>query len=676
MKIPFFSLVSLISCGWLLAGLLSGPTQEPAKTGPQTEKRFPPLAVPTGFKATLFACDPLIEYPSVIARGPKPGSLFVAIDYMTGLGIDIVRRDEIRLIEDTDGDGYADKATVVATGFNSIQGLTYHDGTLYVMHAPYLSAVTYPPVPGKLDQRRDLLTGIGPPPEKDQIRLHNANGVVIGHDGWLYLAIGDHGANIVRPEGDRFVFENGGILRCRPDGTDLHPFATGLRNIYDVAIDEDLNIFVRDNENDGGDYKIRVCHSFFGADHGYPYLYWERPDEAMPPLADLGLGSSAGGACYLERHFPPEFRGNLFFCEWGRSVVRYRPDRVGASFAQPKEIEFAAGAANDPYGFKPTDIVVDHDGTLLVSDWADGQRPRRGRGRIYRITYLNSPLQKVPPPVNDKTPLAEIFTRLDSYSYFERMAAQEALLRRDKAILPVTLDALFHNQIGVRAQLHSVLIVARLGGMESLANLLDLARSNIDPRVQVQAIRAIADLTDPVLMKHKLDAGRGDPQVATRLAKLVEGRDARVMLEGVIALGRLRWDDAPGWLHRHVKPDDPAIAHAAQITLRNCSNWPVVLKLLDEPSSDSFRKIAVRAVAGQYESTVIDGLIGWLSREKEPKRRQEYADLLSRVYKKPATPWTYWGFRPPPRPANTVAWERTDAIATALDGVLTDPDAP
>src|ERR1041385_6885856 len=90
---------------------------DPPLTGPQTEKRFPSLHVPPGFKATLFACDPLIEYPSVISIGPRPGAIFVAYDYMTGLGLDHVRRDEIRLVEDTDGDGYADTATVFAKGF-------------------------------------------------------------------------------------------------------------------------------------------------------------------------------------------------------------------------------------------------------------------------------------------------------------------------------------------------------------------------------------------------------------------------------------------------------------------------------------------------------------------------------------------------------------------------------
>src|SRR5438046_249136 len=164
--------------GLLLLVVLPWPGAEPlAPTGPKAEKRFPPLRLPPGFKATLFACDPMIEYPSVIALGPKPGSLFVAVDYMTGLGPDIVRRDEIRLLEDTDGDGYADKASVFASGFNSIQGLTWYNGNLYVMHAPYLSAV-------RDGKRRDLLTGLGLAPETDQIRLHNANGVVAGHDGW------------------------------------------------------------------------------------------------------------------------------------------------------------------------------------------------------------------------------------------------------------------------------------------------------------------------------------------------------------------------------------------------------------------------------------------------------------------------------------------------------------
>ena len=110
-----------ILCLWF--GVLPTLAAEKAITGPDTEKRFPPLRVPGGFKATLFACDPLVEYPSVISIGPKQGTLFVAYDYMTGLGIEIVKRDEVRLLSDADGDGYADKSQLFAGDFNSIQGL-------------------------------------------------------------------------------------------------------------------------------------------------------------------------------------------------------------------------------------------------------------------------------------------------------------------------------------------------------------------------------------------------------------------------------------------------------------------------------------------------------------------------------------------------------------------------
>src|SRR5207244_485470 len=160
---------------WLRAVLiafLSVAAKPMPLTGPQNEKRFPPLQLPRGFHATLFACDPLIDYPSVIALGPVPRSLFVATDYMTGLGYDIVRRDEIRLLEDSDGDGYADKATVYAGGFNSIQGIAYHDGTVYVMHAPFLTALRDTKGTGKADERRDLLTGLGLTPEQNPVRLH------------------------------------------------------------------------------------------------------------------------------------------------------------------------------------------------------------------------------------------------------------------------------------------------------------------------------------------------------------------------------------------------------------------------------------------------------------------------------------------------------------------------
>ena len=696
---------------------------DPPQTGPETEKRFPPLKVPEGFKATLFACDPLIEYPSAIALGPRANTLFVAADYMTGLGTtDIIRRDEIRLVEDTDDDGYADKAPVWADGFNSIQGLTYHDGTVFVMHAPYLTALRDTDGDGVADERKNLFKGFGLGPEEDKVRLHNTNGIVAGHDGWLYLALGDRGCDVTRPEGDLLVLNGGGILRCRPDGRDLHVFSTGLRNIYDVALDDDLNVFTRDNENDGGNYKIRVCRSFFGADHGYPYLYDERPDEALAPLADLGLGSSAGGMYYHETQFPTEYRG-LYFCEWGRAVMRYAPESPGKEFSPVKEIEFASGAENDPYGFKPTDLVVDRDGSLLIADWADGQRPKRGRARIYRVQYVghvsnvpmkNGHVENVP---HD---LADWIERLNLESYYERLDAQLAIERlgRDDPI-GVAAALRKHKSLNERAWLHGVWILAHLLGPQASDELFKFAGFEYGvSRTSVQALRALADLHDPVLVEHRLDAGPADTNIAKRFSALVHWRRPQLTLEVVVALGRLKWAQAPLWMSQKLTSIEPAVAHAAQQTLRRCGDWLAVLRLLDEPSrpalppppSDSpkgnkrirpagapsdpspgsyslkagqrmspapavsLRDIALHAIANQSDQVIVDGLEVRLRLETVPARRIEYAEVLSRVHRKPPVQWVYWGFRPAPRPANTVNWERTELIEQTLDRLLADPD--
>lgn len=684
---------------WFVVALCCVPAvslADPPATGPETEKRFPPLKVPAGFKATLFACDPLIEYPSSIALGPRANTLFVAADYMTGLGTtDIIRRDEIRLVEDTDGDGYADRAPVWADGFNSIQGMTYHDGTVFVMHAPYLTALRDSDGDGVADERKNLFKGFGLGPEDDKVRLHNANGIVAGHDGWLYLALGDRGCDVVRPEGDLLILNGGGILRCRPDGRDLHVFSTGLRNIYDVALDDDLNVFTRDNENDGGNYKIRVIQSFFGADHGYPYLYDERPNEALAPLADLGLGSSAGGVYYKGTDFPAGWRG-LYFCEWGRAVMLYLPQSQGGSFAPVKEFEFASGAENDPYGFKPTDLVVDRDGSLLIADWADGQRPIRGRARVYRVRSALLPDQTMTPnesqgrAIVPMRRMGEWIARLSSESYDERLEAQLAIERLGRDDPAAVAELLRKGNLNERGWLHGVWILTHLLGSQASDELFKLAQTDWLPRVQTQAIRALADLHDPVLVEHRLDAAPGDAKIAQRLSGLVRWR--HLTLDVVASLGRLKWAPLPNWMSQKLTLRERSVAHASQQSLRQCGDWLAVLRLLDEPSpplpllvkkSDptwnqprdiSLRDVALRALANQVNETIVDGLEVRLRIERAPARRREYADLLSRVHRKPSAQWAYWGFRPAPRPANTVAWERTELIEQTLNRLLADSD--
>src|SRR5207253_6284964 len=100
---------------------------------------------------------------------------------------------------------------------------------------------------------------------------------------------------------------------------------------------------------------------------------------------------------------------------------------------------------------------------------------------------------------------------------------------------------------------HALWAVARIGGDKALDDMLMNAKSAGVVELRVQAIRAAADLADPILVKHKLDAGRGDVKVAECLANLPERDDPRIRLEIAIALGRLRWEGAPAWLAQNIK---------------------------------------------------------------------------------------------------------------------------
>jgi putative heme-binding domain-containing protein len=329
-----------------------------------------------------------------------------------------------------------------------------------------------------------------------------------------------------------------------------------------------------------------------------------------------------------------------------------------------KEIEFATGDPKDPYPFKPTDIVVQRDGTVMVSDYADGQRPKRGRGRIYHIQYVGKDAE----PANKAKP------RLDSESYYERCEAQAAFERAGKKP--------DFEKLSVHARMHAVWILAKLDGATADATLARIAMTDPDINVRIQAIRALADLADPILVTHKLDGRRGDLNdlqevtainATQSLAALPDRADPRVLREIIIALGRLRWDGAPGWLELYLGKPDQALVHAAMQTMRRADNWPAVLRRLDKSDRSPIRAVALHAVADQYDKKIVDGLIERLGRDDHAGRRSEYATLLTRVYKKPG-PWKYWGYRPGPRPVNTVAWEKSDAIDNALNALLADRD--
>ena len=102
--------------------------------------------------------------------------------------------------------------------------MTFVSGTLYVVHAPLLTAFRDTNGDGVADGREDLVTGLGPVPEG--LVHHVPSGVRMGIDGWLYVSVGDKGIEKATGRDGRTIsLWGGGTVRVRPDGTMLEVFS-------------------------------------------------------------------------------------------------------------------------------------------------------------------------------------------------------------------------------------------------------------------------------------------------------------------------------------------------------------------------------------------------------------------------------------------------------------------
>ena len=172
-------------------------------------------------------------------------------------------------------------------------------------------------------------------------------------------------------------------MRVRTDGRDLETFASGMRNIYDVAIDPFMNFFTRDNTNDGDGWNDRVTFSPPGAYHGYPSRFRRFPQEIVDCMTDTGTGSPCGVLFVDEPALPERLRRTLFTVEWGQNRVDRHPlTPSGAGFKATTEkfIDVPRG----------TDIDVDGAGRLYVASWANGS-----------FSYTDPNVGYVDPPVTD-----------------------------------------------------------------------------------------------------------------------------------------------------------------------------------------------------------------------------------------------------------------------------------
>ena len=382
------------------------------------------VKVQDGFEVSLFASSAAANYPVFLAAEPD-GTLYVSSDGDGSVERKPKRGRVIRL-RDLDGDGRADE-TKVFCEVDSPRGLVWDHDRLYLVHPPHLSEFIDADHDGVAEKQNILVNGIAFG-FKDRPADHTTNGLSLGIDGWLYIAGGDFGfMDAVGTDGKHLQHRGGGVIRVRPDGSGLEIYSTGTRNILEVAISPLMDMFARDNTNDGGGWNVRF-HHFTGLDnHGYPRLYKNFPDECIAPLADYG-GGSGTGAVYIDEPGFGEWNNAPFTCDWGTGALWHHQ-------VKPKGATFEETRKPEPFikMTRPTDADVDGMSRVYCASWKGATFGWAGPDVGYIVQVKPKGFKAEPLPDFAKAKDAELAKFLDlttPQSYRRRIEAQRELMRR------------------------------------------------------------------------------------------------------------------------------------------------------------------------------------------------------------------------------------------------------
>ncbi|MFM8583558.1 MAG: HEAT repeat domain-containing protein [Planctomycetaceae bacterium] len=313
-----------------------------------------------------------------------------------------VEQDRIRLLEDTDGDGVADRDRVFADGFRSAvegtgAGVLAHNGSVYYTNIPHLWRLRDIAGDGQSVHRESLHSGYG---VRVAFRGHDLHGLCLGPDGRLYFSIGDRGLNVQSREQRQLAYpDQGAVLRCELDGSDLEVVHSGLRNPQELAFDDRGNLFTGDNNSDSGD-KARWVAVVPGADSGWRMNFQYLPDRGpwnreklwqpahagqpawiLPPVTHLADGPS--GLAYAPGvGFGTETAGRFFLCDFrgafgGSGIRALKVEPKGAGYEVTENRQFL-------WQVLATDVDFGPDGALWLSDWVEGW-DGPGKGRLLRV---------------------------------------------------------------------------------------------------------------------------------------------------------------------------------------------------------------------------------------------------------------------------------------------------
>lgn len=613
----------------------AGELPELPKTVETSSASISDVKAPDGFNVTLFGTPPDVNYP-VCLTAASTGEVFVGIDEQGSLGKEADRGKVVRCL-DVDGDGQADKINTFAK-MDHPRGLVYDNGSLWVLHPPYLTVYHDDDLDGTADREERLITGISTEEVNKRGADHTTNGIRMGIDGWIYIAVGDFGfTEAVAKDGTKLSRRGGGIVRIRPDGTEMEIHNWGQRNILDVCIDPYMNLFTRDNTNDGGEWNVRLSHIHQTAEYGYPSLFMNFTDEIMHPLADYGGGSGCGGFYLHDLRWPKKYSDALYTCDWGRSeVYLHNLPANGATFDAHQETFLKIP--------RPTDIDVDGSGRMYVSSWKDGKFAYDGPnvGFVAQVTPANF----VPKPFPELSQLTseELVGLLAAPSMKHRLHVQREILRRDDSQFAEHLKALIHNQDApLFGRVAAIYTLKQHEGEESTAALIEALK---DSSIREFVIRALTDRKSQLSKVNARD-----------LVPYLHDPDPRVVAQTLISLGRLGdvsiadeilpftvRNDGSKKVDAHNAPDPGnVIPHLAVRALVALSATETALNGLDT----QYRAGAIQTLRWLHTEDTVLGLLKRLESADANSIKGDLLSILIRLYNQEGNYQKgWWGTRP------------------------------
>ena len=646
------------------------PPQMIQPTPKQTAEILKGVTVPEGFELSLFAAPPSFNYPVFVAAAPN-GDLYVSCDGNGAQG-KAPHRGRIVRLRDTDGDGRADETIEFAKDLDAPRGLLWDHDRLYVVHPPNLSAFIDADGDGVSEKTETLVEGIGWDYE-GRPADHATNGLSIGVDGYLYIAGGDFAImKATGSDGTTLQHRAGGVIRVRPDGSKLEVYATGTRNILEVAISPEMEMFTRDNTNDGGGWNVRFHHFTGLTDHGYPRLYKNFNDEITQPIADYGGGSGCG-AVYIDEPGFGDWNNAPFTADWGTGAL-YRHS------LKPKSATFIETEKPQPFIklYRPTDADVDAMSRVYLASWKGATFNWEGPDVGFIVQVKPKGFTPEPLPDFTKATNTDLVKLCESESYRRRIEAQRELIRRglpDEAIPALTaLAADPTKPLAARATALFAFTHFPEKGKALSAAIKDLKPQ---PAFDVLVARGTAENAEWVAKKHEgsftIPAHwKNQPATLVQLNRLVSETDL--------------WNQKTrrAIFNLTLGNSDSRVRHTAIQALAKLGDHALALSYVSGENATTGHDgsplesaDALMALARMHKPEVVDGLIALLKNDSLAAHRKGILSALSRLhYHEGEWKGDSWGTRPDTRGPyyQPEPWAETDKILATLKETLANSE--